>query len=88
MIYNWYLIFNLVEFEALNLVSKTYTQLFEDIGQRDVLVTKGDHVSIFYDDVFLPINLNDKNPFEFEDYAVYIDESDNVYLGILVPDEN
>lgn len=84
MTYDRYLIFNLDDFNALDLVSKTYQVILEDIGQKDVLVTKGVGVSMLYDDVFLPINLNDKNPFEFEDHAVFIDENNDVYLGILV----
>lgn len=83
MIYDWYLIFNLTAFEALNLVSKVYTADYEDLGQVDILVTKGNYVSMQYDDVFLPIQMSDENPFVFDNYAVWIDtETNNVYLGI------
>lgn len=94
MIFEWFKIFNLDEFEALDLVSKMYTQIIEGIGQKEILVTKGDCVSMLYEGVFLPIQLNDINPFikdgegETEpNYAVYIDSENNVYLGIEA-DEN
>lgn len=87
MTYNWYKIFNLTEFEALDLPSRAYTSILEEIGERTILVTKGNKTSILYEGVFLPINNFDKNPFEFDGYAVYIDENDDVYLGIEV-DEN
>lgn len=84
MIYNWFKIFNKTEFDALDLVSKTYTFNLEGIGQKDVLVTKGLGYGITYQGVFLSLNLNDLNPFEFEGYAIYIDGDENVYLGIEV----
>jgi hypothetical protein len=82
MIYDRYKIFNLLEFEALELVSKTYNLVLEDVGEVGVLVTKGNLVSITYEGVFLSLNLNEKNPFEFEGFAIFIDENDDVYLGI------
>ncbi len=85
MIYSWYKIFNLTEFEALGLVSKNYTLDFEDLGQKEILVTKGNLVSILYADVFLPIGLSDENPVERDDHAVYLDDTtQDVYLGIAV----
>lgn len=80
--YNWYQVFNLTEFEALGLVSKEYTVIFEDIGQVTVLVTKGNLVGMTYDGVFLPLNLNDNNPFEFDGHACYVNSDNEVFLGI------
>jgi hypothetical protein len=84
--YDWYKIFNKTEFEALNLVSKVYTLSLEGIGQKDILVTSGISIGMLYEEVFLSLNLNDKNPFEFEDHAIYIDEDDDVFLGIAIED--
>lgn len=85
--YDWYKIFNLNEFTALNLVSKSYTQELEDLGEKTVLVVKAINTSIIYEGVQLTINLNDENPFAFDGYAVYKDTDNNVYLGIELPDE-
>ena len=87
MNYDWYLIFNKDEFEELDLVSKTYSLDLEGIGTKDVLVTWGEKLGITYEGIFLPLELNDENPFEFESHAVYIDEDNDVYLGIAT-DEN
>lgn len=84
MTYTWYYIFTTTDFDALNLPSKTYTLDLENIGIVDILVTKGNHYGILYDDVFLPLNLNDKNPFEFSDHAIYVDADDQVWLGVPV----
>ncbi len=84
MNYNWYYIFNSISFTSLDLVSKTYTLLLNNIGQVDVLVTQGSYLGITYDDIFLPLNMSAKNPFEFEDHAIYVDENQNVWLGIKV----
>lgn len=87
MIYTWYKIFNLAEFNALDLVSKEYELELEDIGIKTVTVTKGKLVSILYEGIFLSVNLNSVNPLEFDGHAVWISGTNDVYLGIAVPDE-
>ena len=88
MIYTWYYIFNSDEFNLLGIPSRTYTVILDGIGQRDVLVTKGNLFGLTYNDVFLPLELNQKNPFEFENLAVQVHDNKNVFLGIAVPDED
>ena len=80
--FTWYKIFNLTEFEALGLVSKEYILNLEGLGQKSVLVFKGNEVSIQYAGVTLPVELNGKNPFEFDGHAVYLDDNNDVHLGI------
>ena len=82
MIYTWFKIFNTIEFDALDLVSKTYTLVLDGVGQKDILVTKGVGYGITYEGVFLSLLLNDINPFEFEGLAIYVDVDSNVFLGI------
>lgn len=86
MNYDWYLIFNQTEFLALDLVSKEYVLDLQDIGQKTIKAFSGNLISICYEGVFLSVNLNQKNPFKFDSHAVYIDENQNVYLGVLVED--
>ncbi len=81
-IFDWYFIFNIDEFQALELVSKNYRLILTGIGPKDILVTQGNYTSILYENTFLPLNLNDNNPFEFDSHAIYIDENNNVWLGI------
>lgn len=81
--YTWYNVFNSMEFEAEGLVSKEYTVEFEGIGEKNILVTKGNVTSVLFDDIFLTINLNNNNPFELDDRAVYVDSDSEVWLGIL-----
>ena len=82
MIYNWYRIFNKLEFEDLGLVSRTYELNLEDIGNKEILVTKGNYISMTYEGNHLVLNLNSMNPFEFENHAIYIDSDNEVFLGI------
>lgn len=84
MTYRWFKIFNLLEFEALGLVSRTFTLELEGIGQKDILVVKGIGFGLVYERIFLRLNMNGANPFEFEGHAVYQDEENDVYLGIAV----
>lgn len=82
MIYDWYKLFNLDEFNATGLTSQTKTVILEGRGQKEVSIFKGIGVSIMYDDVFLTMDLNDKNPFTFENKAVYVDGNNDIWLGI------
>jgi len=85
--FDWFELFNLTEFEETELVSKTLTVNLEGYGNAEILITKGNVTSIVYDDVMLPINFDDQNPYQFEGYAVYLDEEDYVWLGIETEDE-
>lgn len=87
MTFSWYKIFNLNEFLAAGLVQQTYTVELDDRGQFDILVVKGAFVSMIFHGILLPIQFNSENPFEFEDHAVYIYPSGNVFLGIGIPDD-
>lgn len=84
MQYTWFKIFNRTEFNALGLVSRTYTLNLDGVGEKDILVTKGLALGMLYEGVFLSLELNDKNPFEFDDHAIYVDENDDVFLGVPV----
>ena len=84
MNYDWFKIFNKDEFEALDLVSKEYTFDFDGYGLKNLLVTKGNLLSVKIDDIFLSVNLNDKNPFAMDQRAIFIDPDNNVYVGIEV----
>ena len=82
MTYDWYNIINLVEFEALSLVSKEVEVIFEGVGLKTLLVVKGNYVSVVFDDTLLAVNMNAKNPFEFDSKAVYLDANNDIWVGI------
>lgn len=82
MTYTWYKIFNVDEFSATELVSKEIEVILLGIGQKKILITRGVNISIVYEGVMLTLGLNQKNPFEFEGYAVYSDSDHDVWLGI------
>ena len=84
MIYNWYKLFSKTEFEATGLASRRLVVELEDLGEVVVLISRGNLLSITYDDVYLPINLVDQNPYAQENYAVYLDADNYVHLGIEV----
>lgn len=84
--YTWFKIFNKNEFDALGLVSKTYTLFLEGVGQKNILVTKSEGYGMVYEGIFLPLEMNGENPFAFEGHAIYKTVAGNVYLGIEVAD--
>lgn len=87
MTFGWYKLFNKTEFVGLDLVSRTLNLELEGIGEKDILITLGETLSITYEGVFLSCELNDKNPFVFEGHAVYLDANNDVWLGIEIPEE-
>lgn len=86
MIYDWYQIFNLPAFLATGLVSKEYEVYLTGLGLKNIIVTKGNYVGLVVDDIFLCLDMNDKSPFEFDGFAIYKDEDDNVFYGVLNDD--
>lgn len=88
MNFNWYNLFSLSEFLETDLVSRKLTVILDGFGQKDILITRGNVVSIQYEDTFLPISFHDENPYVREgdaaSYAVYKDSNDRVWLGIEV----
>ena len=79
---NWYKIFNISEFDALGVGSKSYTYNLEGIGRKTILVTKGALYGFTYDDVFLCVDLNSRNAFSFGGFSILRADSGNVYLGV------
>ncbi len=86
MTYKWYQIIDSAEFEALGVPSKELEMVLEDVGLVVVRVTKGNLLSLVYDDVILSPDLGDSNLFEFGGYAAYLDSIGILWLGI--PDED
>lgn len=80
--FNWFKIFNADEFTALGLVSRVYTVNLIGIGEKDILVTRGNYLSITYEGVMLDIGMNERSPFIFDGFAAYQAPSGNVFLGV------
>lgn len=88
MIFNWYKIFNRVEFEALGLVSKPYVLDLEDLGEKTFLATKGNIVSVVHEGVMLGLGLHDQNPFVMDGFGIFEDpDTNDVFFGYLVEEE-
>jgi hypothetical protein len=80
--FNWFRLFNQQEFLDLELVSYEFDVELEGVGTKNIMIAKGTAVSIFVDGIFLSINLNGRNPFRYNELAVYLDENEDVWLGI------
>lgn len=82
MEFSWFLIFNLDEFLATELVTRRLTYNLSGIGGREFLISRGNEVSVTVDDSFLVINFNENNPWVNEGKAIWHDEvTGNVYVG-------
>jgi hypothetical protein len=80
--FSWYRLFNRTDFEATGLSSYALTVELVGIGLREIIITKGNYVSITYEGTMLSVGMNDKNPFRVGELAVFEDENDDVWLGV------
>jgi len=74
------MLFNSEDFPTL--VSRTLEVILENIGEAEILVTRGNETAITYEGIFLPVNFKGENPYVRDGYAVYKDENENVWLGV------
>lgn len=79
----WYQIVNLADFLSLGLYSRVYSINFS-FGTADVMICQGNSTNIFFDDVFLTLDLNTQNPYIFDNHLAYLDQSNNIWLGVYV----
>lgn len=84
MIYNWYKIFSLTEFLAEEITSRELILLLESIGRTTILISRGNLVSMTYNDVYLPVNFLENHTYIDSGVASYVDADNNVWLGIEV----
>lgn len=80
--FTWYPIFNLAEFEATGLVSREYSLVLEGVGLCNFLVTKGNLISVTYDDVMLSLGLTESVPFVSDGYGLVLSTDGSVYWGM------
>jgi hypothetical protein len=81
-VFNWFKIFNITEFAATGLVSRSLTINLTGIGQKEFLITKGNLYGLTVDGVFLAVDMNENNPNELDGFAVYKDANQDVWWGI------
>lgn len=80
--FEWFRLFNEVEFLALNLPSFEAEVILGDRGVRKILIVRGRMTSVVYEGEMLSLYLNDKNPFRLGELAIWRDAFSDVWLGI------
>ncbi|AEG42323.1 hypothetical protein BdPhPhi1402_gp26 [Bdellovibrio phage phi1402] len=87
-LFNWFLIFNRVEFDETELVSRTYSVTLDGIGDKDILVTRGNILSMTYDGVMVGLDTDSpadapfSAPFIFDNVGIMQTTNGDVYLGL------
>lgn len=84
--YTWYPIFNRLEFQSEVLISKTLTLNLTGRGETEVLIVQGVGIGVVVENTYLRVNLNTRNPFYFEGYAIYQNADQDIFLGFLNED--
>lgn len=82
--WDWFKLFNLDEFLSEELTSRTLVAVLEGRGTAIILISRGNMVSLTYNDVYLPVNLVGINPYIDSGYGSFIDTDNNVWLGFEV----
>lgn len=84
MIFDWFKIINLDDFQDTGLPSQQVTAVFgSKLGLQTAIVTQGNTVSVLFDGIYLSLNLNSKNPFVFENHAIFLDANGDIWCGVL-----
>ena len=83
MSYKWYKLMNTSDLSEHDLVSKEYNYFLEEKGEIQAVLYKGNLYSLLIDGVFISDRLNDRIPFYFEDRAIAINSSGDVWYGVL-----
>lgn len=81
MNYNWYKIFNLTEWLATGLTSRTVKAFLDGKGEKEFLITQGNETGVTVDEVFLTVKLEGKNPYTRDGMAVFVDANQDVWVG-------
>lgn len=84
--YTWFNIFNLNDFDALNVPDYTFPIELQGRGEYVFRVCKGISYSVIVDGIFLTPGLNGRNGFNFQERSAYVDENRNLWVGFLNED--
>lgn len=79
--FDWFRLFNMEEFTDSDLPSYEFQAICGDYGLKDFIATKGNKTGVLIDDVFLCVDMNDKNPTRFGERALFLDENDDIWIG-------
>lgn len=88
-LFNWYLIFNRHEFEEFKIPSKMYSVILNGIGEKDILATRGNLLSIVYNSTMVSLDTGEDpqrpflGPFFMDNIGIYQNENSDIFLGVL-----
>ena len=85
MLFDWFKIFNVSDFDS-GLISKNYTVELEGYGEKVILVSKANILSVTFDGVMISpdMSLNENNYHYRDERAVFLKDNGDVFIGIQV----
>jgi hypothetical protein len=84
-VFDWYKVILTADFENNNTPSMDVIFDTQERGRINVSIYKSGFYALVYDGVYLPVGLNDRNPFIKNGYAAYKDAS-ALWIGFLNED--
>lgn len=82
--WQWYKIYNLDNFDELNVADYTFDIELEGRGVCIFRICKGNFYAVIVDGVYLVPFLNGKNGFNMDNRSAYIDAKRNLWVGYYV----
>lgn len=80
--WRWWKVFNLDEFNALNVPDYYLTLNLDGLGLTDIVIMRGFDISVLFLGYVLTPFLNGRNGFSIENkVSAYIDEDNNLWVG-------
>lgn len=80
--WRWWKVFDLNEFESLNVPDYYLSVNLEDLGMTDIVIMRGFNISVLFMGYVLTPFLNNRNGFSMANkVSAYIDEENNLWVG-------
>lgn len=81
--WKWWNILDLNKFTALNVPDYYFQRNLQDLGLVDLVVMKGDFITVLFQGYLLTPRLNGRNGFSVEHkYSAMIDSNNNLWVGM------
>lgn len=80
--WRWWKVFDLNEFDSLNVPDYYLSVNLEDLGMTDIVIMRGFNISVLFMGYVLTPFLNNRNGFSMANkVSAYIDEENNLWVG-------
>jgi len=83
---NWYPIITITDFKKNDTPSMDISIETAEYGILEIRIVKSNFYALVYNDIYLPIELNEQNPYQRDNLKAYSD-GNTLWIGFIEADE-